>query len=132
MINKLGIVCNIWEKRIVEGGRFESLTKMFVDNGFKHIEIRDGEYLRSTEIGHFFEAIETAMDRYSNVQWKSICNNRDQLRASDHLFNFQDKDLFHRIASFAGETADAKFSYAIAHPWGLKPDSIEDESSSIL
>ena len=132
IIEKLGIVCNTWEKRLAAGDRFEDLAKEFSRNGFKHIEIRDGEYLRSTEIGRFFEEIETAMDRYSDAQWKALCDNRDRLRTSDHLFDIRDRDLFHRIASFVVETAGAKFSYAMAHPWEMQPDSVQVDNRIII
>ena len=131
MLEKLGVVSNTWEKRLAAGDRFEDLTVEFCRNGFKHIEIRDGDYLRSTEMGRFFEKIESAMDRFSDAQWKTLCDNRNQPGAFDHRFDARDMDLFHSIASFAKETAEAKFSYAMSHPWESRVDSIDADNRII-
>jgi sugar phosphate isomerase/epimerase len=132
ILEKLGVVCNIWAKRLETGDRFEELVKDFLQNGYKHIEIRDDVYLRSTATGRFFEEIEAAMERYSDAQWKAICDNRNQLPSSEHLYDGRDRTLFQRIASFAADTAGAIFSYAIAHPWEVTPDSVERDDLRII
>ena len=132
MFEKLGIVTNIWAKRLEAGDSFEDLTGRFHENGFNHMEVRDGPYLRNTEFGRFLDTIEAAMQRYSDPQWKMICDNKEQLRSSTSLFNPEDQALFFRIEDFAAQTADVTFSYAMEHPWMNPPENMESDNAKII
>ena len=46
MFEKLGIVTNIWAKEIENGARFDDLMVEFGTNGFRDMEVREGDYLR--------------------------------------------------------------------------------------
>ena len=74
IFERLGIVTNIWTKRIDGGDRFEELARQFGDHGFKDMEVREGDYLRNSEFGDLIGEIETSMGRYTDEQWKAICD----------------------------------------------------------
>ena len=73
MFDKLGVVTNCWAKVLEGGARFEELMARFAEKGFRHLEIRDGDYLRHSAFGRFIEDIERAMSHYSDEVWKEIC-----------------------------------------------------------
>jgi hypothetical protein len=73
MFEKLGVVTNVWAERLVRGDRFEDLARQFGDNGFKHMEVRDGDYLRNSAFGSLIQEIESAMESCTDDQWKGIC-----------------------------------------------------------
>ncbi len=84
MFEKLGIVTNIWTKRLEAGDRFEDLVRTFRENGFKYMELRDSDEFRVNEFGQFLQAIETAMEGYTDAQWKTICDGSDRLKNHQH------------------------------------------------
>ena len=51
MFEKLGIVTNIWSEEVENGVRFDDLMVEFGANGFKDMEVREGDYLRNSEFG---------------------------------------------------------------------------------
>ena len=132
MLEKLGIVTNIWANRLEAGDLFEDLAERFHKNGFNRMEVRDGPYLRTVEFGQFLDDIETAMERYSDAQWKVICDNQEQLKSSKTIFNPEDQSLFFRIENFAARTAGVTFSYAMEHPWMSRPENIEADNAKII
>ena len=62
LFEKLGIVTNIWTKRMEGGDRFEDLARQFGDQGFKDMEVREGDYLRNSEFGSLIGEIEASME----------------------------------------------------------------------
>ena len=46
MFEQLGIVTNIWAEEIENGASFDELMVAFGANGFKDMEVREGDYLR--------------------------------------------------------------------------------------
>ena len=73
MFDKLGVVTNIWAKRMEDGDQFQELAVQFGQDGFQHLEVRDGAYLRNSEFGNLIQEIETAIGAYTADQWKDIC-----------------------------------------------------------
>ncbi len=61
MFDKLGIVTNCLTKRMANKDSFEKLIGDFIRNGFLHIEIRDGDYLRQSGFGKILQEVETAI-----------------------------------------------------------------------
>ena len=43
MFDKLGVVTNIWAKRMEDGDQFQELAVQFGQDGFQHLEVRDGD-----------------------------------------------------------------------------------------
>lgn len=111
--DRLGVISNVWAEALKNGERFEDLAGRFGGNGFTHLEIRDGEYLRSSHLGSLLERIEAAMGRYSDGEWKEICR--------DPALNNQQGGLEKEIHSFLGALAGLEVSYAISHPWLTAP-----------
>lgn len=128
MLSKLGVVTNIWAKRLEAGDRFEDLVKQFRDAGFMHFEIRDGDYLRQSAFGDLLRDIETAMDRYSDFRWKTFC---DGIREGKPSPGPAEDAFFRRMAEFTVKTAGVVFSYAVAHPWMVPPASEDTDSRTI-
>ncbi len=132
MFEKIGIVTNIWTKRLEAGDRFEDLVGIFCENGFKHMELRDSDEFRVNEFGQFLQAVETAMAGYTDAQWKAICDGRDRLKTSDGRYDAKDRKLFHRVADFADLTKDIVFTYAIPHAWMTTPDAIAADDRRVI
>ncbi len=85
------------------------------------MELRDSPQFRGFEFGGFLHAVEEAMPRYTDLQWKRICENKDRLNSSEKLFSPKDRQLFSRVADFSALSSDITFSYAIPHPWMSAP-----------
>jgi sugar phosphate isomerase/epimerase len=132
MFEKLGIVTNIWTKRLEAGDRFEDLVEIFYKNGFRYMELRDSDEFRNNEFGQFLQAIETAMEGYTDAQWKAICDGRDRLKTSADRYDAKDRELFHRVADFAALTKDIVFTYAIPHAWMTAPDAIAADDRRVI
>ena len=73
MFVKLGIVTNCLAKRLADKDSFEKLIGDFARNGFMHIEIRDGSYLRQSDFGATLQELETVMQHYNNTEWQKLC-----------------------------------------------------------
>ena len=132
MFDKLGIVTNIWAHRIEAGDRFEDLVALFRKNGFQHMELRDGDYLRQSEFGEFLGKIEAAMAHYTDDQWKTICDTLANNQPYGDLLGPEDQSLFARIGEFNEKTTDIVFSYAMAHPWHVPPENAEADNHRIV
>jgi sugar phosphate isomerase/epimerase len=132
MFEKLGVVTNIWAKRMEDGDSFAALARRFGDHGFKDMEVRDGDYLRNSNFGVLIREIEMAMSRYTDVQWKQTCEAvwagegwRGEVQASD-------RDLFQRARDFVEQVGDLVLSYAVSHPWLSPPENIEADNQKIV
>ena len=131
IFDKLGIVTNIWTKRIDDGDRFEDLTRQFGDHGFKDMEVREGDYLRNSEFGALIGEVEEAMGRYTDAQWKVICDaiwEGDQ----DPAVTAEDSSLFLRVSAFVELAKDLTLSYAMSHSWLAAPEDPEADSQKII
>ena len=51
MIDRLGVVTNIWTDRLAAGDRFEDLVAEFYQNGFRYMELRDSDEFRAFPFG---------------------------------------------------------------------------------
>ena len=132
MFEKLGVVTNTWTKRMESGDRFEDLARQFGDNGFKQMEVRDGHYLRNSEFGSLIQEIESAMEHYTDDQWKAICEGiRQDENVADRIAA-GNSPLFHRVRKFVGQTEDLILSYANSHPWMSQPQDVEADNQRII
>ncbi len=133
MFDKLGIVTNCLAKRLADNDSFEKLIGAFIQNGFLHIEIRDGDYLRQSAFGGIIEGVETAIQEVSDTEWLQIClafhpgswHDRPELDAQ----KLQPISDFSRLFQINPE---AVFSYAMAHPWMGRPQNTAADDARII
>ena len=131
IFEKLGVVTNIWTKRIDDGDPFEDLARQFGDHGFKDMEVREGDYLRNSEFGGLIGEVETAMGRYTDEQWQTICDAIWE-GAQDPAVTVEDSPLFKRFSAFVELTRDLKLSYAMSHSWLATPEDLETDTQQII
>ena len=131
MFEKFGVVTNIWTKRMEGGDRFEALARQFGDHGFKDMEVREGDYLRNSEFGGLIGEIETAMGRYTDEQWKAICDTIWQGEGWQDGVAAEDRPLFDRVSAFVEGARDLTSSYAMSHPWLSPPEDVEADNQRI-
>ena len=131
IFERLGIVTNIWTKRIDDGDRFEDLARQFGDHGFKDMEVREGDYLRNSEFGSLIGEIEAAMGRYTDEGWKGICDAIWE-GGQDPAVTAEDSALFERVSAFVGLARDLKLSYAMSHSWLAAPEDLEADTQQII
>ena len=122
MFEKLGVVTNIWSEEMGRGTSFEDLMVTFGQNGFKDMEVREGEYLRNSEFGELIGAIEAAIPAYTDAEFKSIC---DAVWAGGR-YETEHHGVFQRVAAFVTKTSGLTLSYAMSHPWLSAVDGTED------
>ena len=128
MFEKLGIVTNIWSEEVENGARFDELMVEFGANGFKDMEVREGDYLRTSEFGELIERLESAMPEYTDRAYKTIC---DALWA-EQPHETKHPALFAELASFVQKASGLTLSYAMSHPWLSSPeDSVADAQEII-
>ena len=132
MFEKLGIVTNIWSKRMGNGDRFEDLVVQFGENGFKDMEVRDGDYFRNSAFGEMVQEIETAMESYSDGEWKQICEKVWQDENECEFIKPEHQSLVARVGEFAKKAAALTLSYAIAHAWLSRPADLEADNKRII
>jgi len=125
-------VTNTWNRRLEAGDRFEDLVGRFRENGFRDIELRDGDELRTTPFGRFLSEIESVLEGYSATQWKTLCRNSRHLKSATDLYADKDRSVFFRIAELAELTQGICLSYAVAHPWMGGTDDLESDNRRIL
>ena len=113
MFEKLGIVTNIWAEEIENGARFDELMVAFGTNGFKDMEVREGDYLRNSKFGHLIQALEAAMPAYTDTEFGTICDAvwTGQPYRTKHV------SLFEELAAFTEKASGLTLSYAMSHPW---------------
>ena len=128
MFEKLGIVTNIWTEEINNGARFDELMVEFGANGFKDMEVREGDYLRNSEFGKLIQQLESVMLEYSDSEFKAICDAawRGQIHETKH------SSLFEAVRSFAEKASGLTLSYAMSHPWLSAPNDPEADTQQIV
>ena len=131
IFEKLGIVTNIWTKRIDDGTRFEDLARQFGDHGFKDMEVREGDYLRNSEFGALIGEVETAMGHYTDEQWKAICDAIWEGGQAPAV-TVEDSTLFARVSAFVEQARDLTLSYAMSHSWLAAPKDLEADSQQVI
>ena len=134
MFERLGIVTNIWAKEIENGVRFDDLMVQFGENGFRDMEVREGDYLRNSDFGVLITALEEAMHEYSNNKFKSICNKvwRVPTINSFNLNDTKHPKLFEEIAGFVQKASGLTLSYAMSHPWLSAPNDLQADNQKIV
>ncbi len=131
LFERLGIVTNIWTQCMEDGDRFEVLARQFGDEGFKDMEVREGDYLRNSEFGSLIGEIEAAMERYTDEEWKAICDaiwNGNQ----DLGVTAGDNALFARVSVFVELARTLTLSYAMSHSWLGAPEDLEADNQQII
>ena len=128
MFEKLGIVTNIWSEEIEKGARFDELMVEFGANGFKDMEVREGDYLRNSEFGEFIGQLESAMSAYTDAEFKAICDTVWSGKAHET----KHPSLFEAVASFAEKASELTLSYAMSHPWLSAPKDRETDTQQIV
>ena len=135
MFERLGIVTNIWAKEIENGARFDDLMVEFGGNGFRDMEVREGDYLRNSEFGDLIQKLEEAMLDYTDAEFKAICDAVWDSTITNEGFD-SDKTkhsvLFKEIDGFARKAAGLTLSYAMSHSWLSKPNDIKADTQKIV
>ena len=128
MFEKLGIVTNIWAEELENGARFDELMVKFGANGFKDMEVREGDYLRNSEFGELIQQLESAMPAYTDAEFRTICDAvwAEQPHQTKHV------TLFEEIASFTQKASGLTLSYAMSHPWLSPPTDSETDAQQII
>lgn len=134
MFERLGIVTNIWAKEMDNGARFDDLMVQFGENGFRDMEVREGDYLRNSEFGILITELEEAMLVYSDNEFKSICDAVWKRTPIDggNLNDTKHPKLFEEIARFVKKTSGLTLSYAMSHPWLSIPHDVQVDNQKIV
>ena len=135
MFERLGIVTNIWAKGIENGARFDDLMVEFGVNGFRDMEVREGDYLRNSEFGSLVKKLEEAMLDYTDTEFKVICDAVWDSPATNDGFGLDKTKhavLFKEIAEFVRKAAGLTLSYAMSHPWLSAPIDSEANTQKIV
>ena len=132
MYEKLGIVTNIWAKRMESGDSFEDLALKFSNNGFREMEVRDHNYLRNSKFGDMMRKIEAAMDAYTDEGWKAICEALWRGSIRRELIKSEHKPLFDKVSEFVGRMSGLTLSYAASHVWLAEPDDLDADNARII
>ena len=128
MFEKLGIVTNIWAEEIENGARFDELMVEFGANGFKDMEVREGDYLRNSEFGALIQQLESAMPAYTDTEFRTICD----AVWTEQPYQTKHAPLFEEIASFTQKASGLTLSYAMSHPWLSPPIDSETDTQQII
>ena len=128
MFEKLGIVTNIWSEEVGNGKRFDELMVEFGANGFRDMEVREGDYLRNSEFGELIQQIESAMSEYTDVEFRTICD----AVWTGQTYETKHPTLFAEVASFAKKASGLTLSYAMAHAWLAAPNDREADTQQII
>lgn len=135
MFESLGIVTNIWSQEIENGARFSDLMVEFGANGFKNMEVREGDYLRNSEFGSIIGRLEDAMFAYTDVEFKVICDAVWDSGPSRNGFDpdkTKHRSLFTEIAEFIQKAEGLTLSYAMSHPWLSEPNDSKADTQQII
>ena len=128
MFEKLGIVTNIWAEEIENGARFDEHMVEFGANGFKDMEVREGDYLRNSEFGELIQQLESAMSAYTDTEFRTICD----AVWTEQPYQTKHAPLFEEIASFTQKASGLTLSYAMSHPWLSPPTDNETDAQQII
>ena len=132
MYEKLGIVTNIWAKRMGSGDSFEDLASQFGENGFREMEVRDHNYLRNSAFGEMMREIEAAMGAYTDEGWKAICEALWREASWGELVMVEHKSLFDKVNEFVKKMSGLTLSYAASHVWLAEPDDLDADNARII
>ena len=132
MYEKLGIVTNIWAKRMGSGDSFEDLASQFGENGFREMEVRDHNYLRNSAFGEMMREIESAMNAYTDEGWKAICEALWRDTGWSKLIKTKHKSLFDKVNEFVRKMSGLTLSYAASHVWLAEPDDLDADNARII
>ncbi|MYA72016.1 hypothetical protein F4009_10330 [Candidatus Poribacteria bacterium] len=128
MFEKLGIVTNIWAEEIANGARFDDLMVEFGANGFKDMEVREGDYLRNSEFGHLIQEFKAAMPAYTDTEFRTICD----AVWTEQPYQTQHVPLFEAIAVFTEKASGLTLSYAMSHPWLSRAADNKTDTQQII
>ncbi len=128
MFEQLGIVTNIWAEEIENGARFDALMVAFGANGFKDMEVREGDYLRNSEFGELIQTLEAAMPAYTDTEFRGICD----AVWTGQPYESRHPTLFDEVAAFAKKASGLTLSYAMSHPWLSPPTDSETDTQQII
>ena len=128
MFEKLGIVTNIWAEEIGNGARFDGLMVEFGANGFKDMEVREGDYLRNSEFGTLIQELESAMPAYTDAEFRTICD----AVWTEQPYQTKHATLFEEVASFTQKASGLTLSYAMSHPWLSPATDSEADTQQII
>ena len=128
MFEKLGIVTNIWSQEVEKGARFDELMMEFGANGFKDMEVREGDYLRNSAFGELVQQLESAMSAYTDAEFKTICD----AVWTGQSYETKHSMLFEEVARFAEKASGLTLSYAMSHPWLSVPNDTEADTQQII
>ncbi len=128
MFEKLGIVTNIWSQEVENGARFDELMVEFGANGFKDMEVREGDYLRNSAFGELIQQLESAMSAYTDAEFKTICD----AVWTGQPYETKHPTLFQEVARFAEKASGLTLSYAMSHPWLSVPNDTETDTQQII
>ncbi|MCG9132911.1 hypothetical protein J5I95_14635 [Candidatus Poribacteria bacterium] len=128
MFEKLGIVTNIWAAEIEKGARFDELMVEFGANGFKDMEVREGDYLRNSEFGQLIQELEIAMSVYTDAEFRTICD----AVWTEQPYESKHPTLFEEIAAFTEKASGLTLSYARSHPWLSAPIDSNADTQRII
>jgi len=128
MFEKLGIVTNIWAEEVANGARFDDLMVEFGANGFKDMEVREGDYLRNSEFGHLIQELEAAMPAYTDTEFRTICD----AVWTEQPYQTQHVPLFEKIAVFTEKASGLRLSYAMSHPWLSRATDNKTDTQQII
>ncbi len=128
MFEKLGIVTNIWAEEVENGARFDELMVEFGANGFKDMEVREGDYLRNSEFGKLIQRLESAMPEYTDAEYKTICD----AIWTERPYETKHPTLFEELISFVQKASGLTLSYAMSHPWLSSPNDSEADTQLIV
>ena len=128
MFEKLGIVTNIWAEEIENGARFDDLMVEFGANGFKDMEVREGDYLRNSEFGELIQQLESAMPEYTDTEFRTICD----AVWTEQPYQTKHTTLFEAFAAFTQKASGLTLSYAMSHPWLSPPADNQADTQQII
>ncbi len=128
MFEKLGIVTNIWAEEMANGARFDDLMVEFGANGFRDMEVREGDYLRNSEFGELIQGIESTMPAYTDTEFRVISD----AVWTEKPFQTEHRTLFEAFADFARKAEGLTLSYAMSHPWLSSPVDREADTQQII
>ena len=128
MFEKLGIVTNIWSEEVENGVRFDELMVEFGANGFKDMEVREGDYLRNSEFGKLIQQLESAMPEYTDADYKTICD----AIWTERPYETKHPTLFEELAAFVQKASRLTLSYAMSHPWLSSAKDSEEDTQQLV
>ena len=135
MFDKLGIVTNIWSEEMNNGARFDDLMVEFGENGFRDMEVREGDYLRNSEFGNLIERLEDVIPDYTDIEFKVICDTLWLNNTTSDVFDTKATrhiELFKEVVDFVNKADGLTLSYAMSHPWLSNLDDYEADTQQIV